>query len=47
MTGPFAIIDMVQRVVFNEMKLRKNRGFKEFWVIHFSPEELPARRQRA
>jgi hypothetical protein len=43
----FVVIDGVQCVVFNEMTLRKNRGFKKLSAIGFSLDDLPARRRRA
>jgi hypothetical protein len=43
----FVIIDGVHRFVFNELKLRENRGFKDLYVIDFSPDDSPARGRRA
>jgi hypothetical protein len=40
----FALIDGVQRVVFNEMKLTENRWFKELWAVDFCPEDSGATR---
>jgi hypothetical protein len=41
----FVIIDMIQRVVFDEMKLRESRGFKRLWAIDVSSEDLPLQRR--
>jgi hypothetical protein len=40
----FAIVDAVQCVRFNEIKLSESRGFREFWAIDFSPDDLAAQR---
>jgi hypothetical protein len=43
----FLIVDGVQRVRFNEIKLRESQGFMELWASDFSPDDLPARRRGA
>jgi hypothetical protein len=43
----FVTIDEIQRVTFDEMKLRGNRHFEELWAIDFSLEDLPVRQGHA
>ena len=43
----YTVVDLVQRVLFNEIILRESDGFKELWDIDFPPENLSTRRRNA
>jgi hypothetical protein len=43
----YNIVDMVQRISFNEIILRESHGFRELWDVDLPLENLPIRHRNA